>query len=328
VNGWAHIGGRWARGVEEVSHEPADLDRPGFWAVLITFEGAFTAIRFGAVSPGPLPTAEWAGPRRDSWASSLGEADYCAHVELLRARIAAGDFYQVNLCRLLSADWPDGSLLGLAGRLAAAHAAPFAGALEVPDLDLAVVSASPELYLRRVGDRVTSGPIKGTGRHAGDLTGKDAAENVMIVDLVRNDLGRVSQPGSVTVPQLLAVEPHPGLVHLVSDVSGLLRPDVGWTEILDATFPPGSVSGAPKQAALTAIAEVEPVPRGPYCGAVGWVQGDRAELAVAIRTFYAADGRLCFGTGAGITWASDPASEWAETELKAERLIALASGGS
>ena len=159
---------------------------------------------------------------------------------------------------------------------------------------------------------------------------KDEAENVMIVDLVRNDLGRVSRTGSVTVPDLLAVEEHPGLAHLVSTVSGELRAGVGWPELLDATFPPGSVTGAPKSSALRLIRELEPVPRGAYCGAFGWVDADArtADLAVAIRTFEIADGMLRFGTGAGITWGSDAESEWLETELKADRLVGLASASA
>jgi para-aminobenzoate synthetase component 1 len=179
---------------------------------------------------------------------------------------------------------------------------------------------------------VESGPIKGTARTAAELLPKDHAENVMIVDLVRNDLGRVCATGSVTVPALCAVEPHPGLVHLVSTVRGELRPDAGWPELFAAAFPPGSVTGAPKSSALRIIAELETAPRGPYCGAVGWVDADRhtAELAVGIRTFWidrdgAAGPVLRFGAGAGITWGSDPYGEWAETELKAARLLAVAS---
>jgi para-aminobenzoate synthetase component 1 len=147
------------------------------------------------------------------------------------------------------------------------------------------------------------------------------------VDLVRNDLGVVAVPGTVEVPTLCAVEHHPGLVHLVSTVRATLRPDVGWPELLAAAFPPGSVTGAPKSSALTAIAELEPVPRGPYCGAVGWVDADRqeAQLAVGIRTFWAGEGRLHLGVGAGITWASDAAAEWDETELKAARLLTTAA---
>ena len=132
---------------------------------------------------------------------------------------------------------------------------------------------------------------------------------------------------------LCAPEEHPGLTHLVTTVSGEIRPGVGWSDVMSATFPPGSVSGAPKSSALRVIADLETVPRGPYCGAIGWVDADNeeAEIAVGIRTFWAerdAAGQrwLRFGTGGGITWGSDPAEEWAETELKAARLIGLASG--
>ena len=148
----------------------------------------------------------------------------------------------------------------------------------------------------------------------------------------RQDLGRVCDFGSVCVPALLAVEHHPGLVHLVSTVAGELRPGVGWTDLLAAAFPPGSITGAPKLAAMEAIRQLEPVPRGVYCGAVGWVDADRGigELNVAIRTFWidVAGGppTLRFGTGGGITHDSDPAGEWAETELKARTLLSVASG--
>jgi para-aminobenzoate synthetase component 1 len=157
----------------------------------------------------------------------------------------------------------------------------------------------------------------------------------MIVDLVRNDLARVCGPGTVEVTELCATEPHPGLSHLVSTVRGELRAGLGWADLLAASFPPGSVTGAPKSSAMRLIDELEPVQRGPYCGAVGWVDADRGagELAVGIRTFWLEAGRgqpdgsptpLCVGTGAGITWGSDPAGEWHETQLKARRLLAVA----
>ena len=176
-----------------------------------------------------------------------------------------------------------------------------------------------------------SSPIKGTAATADGFLAKDEAENVMIVDLVRNDLGRVCDFGSVCVPALKAVEHHPGLVHLVSTVAGELRRSVGWAELLDATFPPGSITGAPKIAAMSMIDRLEPVPRGIYCGGVGWVDADRGigEVNVAIRTFWidATAGRpvLRFGTGGGITHDSDPAGEWEETELKARNLLGVAS---
>jgi para-aminobenzoate synthetase component 1 len=149
----------------------------------------------------------------------------------------------------------------------------------------------------------------------------------MIVDLVRNDLGVVAVTGSVEVADLNVVEQHPGLVHLVSRVDARLREDLGWPELMAATFPPGSVTGAPKSSALAAIASLEGTPRGPYCGAVGWVDADRgrASLAVGIRTFWAEHGLLHLGTGAGITWGSDATREWDETGLKARRLLEVAA---
>jgi para-aminobenzoate synthetase component 1 len=198
-----------------------------------------------------------------------------------------------------------------------------------------IVSASPELYLRIDGSVVTSSPIKGTAAPGESMLDKDEAENVMITDLIRNDLSHVATPGSVDVPELLGVHEHPGLTHLPSTVTARLAPEFDWTTtlwaaLLDGTFPPGSVSGAPKASALEIISTQEPAERGPYCGAIGWIDADArvAELAVGIRTFWwdaDAGGTLRFGTGAGITWGSDPVGEWRETELKARRLIRLAS---
>lgn len=319
-----------ATGLVETSSDLRVLDGSGRWAVVVTFEGEVRCARFDRWTPAPLPRTErpWNGPRATDWTSSLDRDGYVEAVRDVRERIAAGTVYQVNVCRVLEAPLPDGrrsDLLPLANILGDRHDAPFAGMVAIPGLQ--VVTASPELFLRRDGDHVTSSPIKGTGRTAADLTAKDGAENVMIVDLVRNDLSRVCVTGSIAVDELLSVEKHPGLVHLVSTVSGRLVPGAGWKDLFDATFPPGSVSGAPKSTALRAIEELEPVPRGPYCGAVGWVDADtgEGELAVGIRTFWAQDGVLRFGTGAGITWGSDPDREWAETELKAERLVGLAS---
>jgi para-aminobenzoate synthetase component 1 len=199
-----------------------------------------------------------------------------------------------------------------------------------------VVSASPERFLRRRGDAVETSPIKGTARDRAALvdSAKDRAENVMITDLARNDFGRVCVPGSVAVPALCAPEAHPGLWHLVSTVTGRLRPGVGTGGLVRATFPPASVTGAPKPRVLQAIEDLEPVTRGVYCGAVGWVgeldepPRDHApaalDLNVAIRTFQIVGGRTHLSVGGGITVDSDPAAEWRETELKAARLLAVA----
>jgi para-aminobenzoate synthetase component 1 len=146
----------------------------------------------------------------------------------------------------------------------------------------------------------------------------------MIVDLMRNDFGRICKSGTVEVPRLLSSEEHPGLQHLVSDIQGELLDDISWSQIIAALSPPGSVSGAPKSSAVQVISGNE-IDRGPYCGALGWVEGDRAVLSVAIRTFWK-DAGINFGTGAGITWGSDATAEWEETQLKARRLISIAGG--
>ncbi|MFC4009469.1 chorismate-binding protein [Nonomuraea purpurea] len=329
-DGFAHLGHVFATDLRDVTSDLAALDGEGWWAVVVDYEGKVTCARFDRVrrAPLPAPPAPWHGPRPDQWRSSLDQAAYERGVHAIRDYIAQGEVYQANLCRVLSAPVPhDADPLALAARLAEGNPAPYAAVVQVPGLS--VVSASPELYLSRDGDVVESRPIKGTGATAGDLLEKDYAENVMIVDLVRNDLGRVAEVGSVEVPSLCAVEEHPGLVHLVSTVRARLAPGVGWPELFAATFPPGSVTGAPKSSALRIINELEPAPRGPYCGAVGWVDADRgtAALAVGIRTFWISAGEIRFGTGAGITWGSDPGREWLETELKAARLIRLASTG-
>ncbi|GAA4657279.1 chorismate-binding protein [Streptomyces youssoufiensis] len=346
----ARFGGRLATDLRDVTSDPAALESTGFWAVVADFEGRLTCARFGDVRPAPVPRpvpGAWRGPTVDAWTSSLDRAAYTAGVRRVRQHIAAGEVYQANLCRVLSAPLPPlpggapADVDALTAVLARGNPAPYAGTVRLPAHGVEVATASPELFVRRTGRVVESGPIKGTGRVAAELLEKDYAENVMIVDLVRNDLGRVCATGSVTVPALCAVEPHPGLVHLVSTVRGELADGAGWPELLTATFPPGSVTGAPKSSALAIIDALETTPRGPYCGGIGWVDADRrtGEVAVGIRTFWidrapsdpspatAAGGPvLRFGTGAGITWGSDPEREWHETELKASRLLAVASG--
>jgi para-aminobenzoate synthetase component I len=329
IDPYAYVGGMLATGVLDVTDDPSALDSEGFWAVVVTFEGQVTAARFQDIRSCPPPSGSWSGPDRGEWTSSLSEDDYIDGVHRIREHIAAGDIYQANLCRVMRAPLPDlqtADMRGLNALLQKQQAAPHGCAVRVADLD--IVSASPELFIGRQGDVIWSSPIKGTGRVAADLSAKDEAENVMIVDLVRNDLGVVCEPGSIEVPSLLSVEQHPGLVHLVSTVQGRLRQGVGWGEVLSAAFPPGSVTGTPKAKALSVLADLEKTPRGPYCGAIGWVDADRkrASLAVGIRTFWREFDHLCFGTGAGITWGSDPLAEWRETELKADRLLTLAAG--
>jgi para-aminobenzoate synthetase component 1 len=332
----AVVGDRLLTGLVDVTSDLAALDAEGFWAVVLPFDAEPVCARFDTVRPArPWPGPPWRGPDLDDWTSSLDEAAFTAGVRAIREAIAAGDVYQVNLTRRMSAPMPgpptpgsptDVAALGAA--LAVGNPAPFSAVVRIPSQGLFVASASPERFLSRRGDVVRSSPIKGTAPTADLLLPKDRAENVMIVDLVRNDLGRVCEWGSVEVPALLSVEPHPGLVHLVSTVEGRLRPDLGWADAIDATFPPGSVTGAPKLAALDHIAALEPVARGVYCGAIGWVDADRraGDLNVAIRTFWIEDDHLHLGTGGGITYDSTPDGEWAETELKARRLLQVAAG--
>lgn len=360
VAGEAWFPGLRARRPVECVELPDGADRVragGFWVVVGEFDGPVRAWRFAEVERGAVgvrPRADtWSGPDPSTWRTSLDRDAYLAAVARVREHVRAGDVYQVNVCRVLAAPLArsqdaEPSAKALARRLAVGNPAPYAGGIHVPvgtrNLDgdplapVWVVSASPELFLRVAGGAVVSGPIKGTATSAAGLTSKDRAENVMIADMVRNDLQRVCLPGTVEVSDLLSVEQHPGLVHLVTTVRGTLTgtaPD--WTALLEATYPPASVSGTPKASALDLIGRIEPVPRGPYTGTIGWIDADadadggsaRAELAVAIRTFWWTDadgGRLRFGTGAGITWESDPEQEWAETELKASRLIGLADG--
>jgi len=325
----AVVGGLLFTGLRDVTSDLGALDGEGWWAVVVPYDGKPVCARFDRVRPArPWPGPRWQGPAPRSWVTSLDRAGYEKGVETVRDAIAAGDVYQVNLCRVLSTPAPAGAdVAALGAALAEGNPAPYSAVVRVPSAGVHVASASPERFLRREGGRVWSSPIKGTAATADGFLAKDRAENVMIVDLVRNDLGRVCEYGSVEVPGLCVPEAHPGLFHLVSTVTGSLRPDVGWPELIDATFPPGSVTGAPKLAAMELIARLELASREVYCGAVGWVDADhrRGELNVAIRTFWLSDGGLHFGTGAGITYDSTPEGEWDETELKARTLIGLAS---
>jgi para-aminobenzoate synthetase component 1 len=329
LNSLAVVGGRVLTDLVDITSDVDALDSEGTWAVVLPFEGDPICARFASVRPAaPWPGRPWRGIDAETWTTSLDRAGFCRRVDRIRSAIGAGLVYQVNLTRRLSAPLPSGvNVAALGAALAEGNPAPYAAVVRLPSRGVHVASASPELYLRREGDVVTSSPIKGTAATPDGFLPKDRAENVMIVDLVRNDLGRVCEFGSVHVPSLCAVESHPGLCHLVSTVSGRLRAGCGWRSLIDATFPPGSVTGAPKLAAVEHIRALEPIERDVYCGAIGWVDADSrcGELNVAIRTFWFDDGRLHFGTGGAITWDSTPEGEWDETELKARRLIRVAS---
>ncbi len=255
------------------------------------------------------------------WTPTWSPEDYAAAIDAVRAAIARGDVYQVNLVQHLEAPF-EGDVAALASAFAdlrPLHARPFVGD------GWTVVSASPELFLRRRGRRVTTMPIKGTrplGEEGLADAAKDRAEHVMIVDLERNDLSRVCEPGSVRWPELMTERPLAGVEQLVSTVEGTLREDVGLADLLEATFPGGSVTGAPKIAAVDHIAALEPVGRGASMGALGrlWPNGD-LELALTIRTFAVSEGRIHLWVGGGIVWDSEPEAEIEESWVKARPLL-------
>jgi para-aminobenzoate synthetase component 1 len=259
-----------------------------------------------------------------AWAEADRDAHRRGVLECLEA-ITAGEIYQACVCTQF-AGRIDGAPLDFfvdaVERTSPARAAYVAGRWG------AVASLSPELFLRRCGETVTSSPIKGTlPRHADPAalraSVKDVAENIMIVDLVRNDLGRVAMTGTVTVPELLAVEPAPGVWHLVSTVSARVGVGVPMGSVLEATFPPASVTGTPKARARQLLKGWEPHRRGVYCGTVGLASPVAGcELNVAIRTVeFDSAGNAIMGVGGGITADSDPDCEWDECLHKAAPFV-------
>jgi para-aminobenzoate synthetase component 1 len=254
------------------------------------------------------------------WERTWTDEAYAQAVEGVKDAIARGDVYQVNLVQHLSAPFA-GDATAVGERLQ--FLSPLRPRPLVGD-GWAIVSASPEVFLARRGRRVWTMPIKGT-RPEG-VTGiadseKDVAEHVMIVDLERNDFSRVCEPGSVRWPELMREQPLAGVQHLVSLVEGTLRKDVTLTQLLEATFPCGSVTGAPKVSAIDHIAALEPVGRGASMGALGTVYPDGdLDLALTIRTFAVAEERIHLWVGGGIVWDSDPPAEVEESLVKARPL--------
>jgi para-aminobenzoate synthetase component 1 len=274
------------------------------------------ACRLRPVDLQPSPPAEYTV---GDWERTWDDEGYGNAIGEVRAAIARGDIYQANLVQHLSAPFA-GDPAGLAGALTELRPLcprPFSGP------GWAIVSASPELFLARRGSIVVTAPIKGTRPAGVDVEGeKDSAEHVMIVDLERNDLARVCEPGSVAWPELMTQRELAGVTHLVSRVEGRLRPDAGLGEILAATFPGGSVTGAPKIAALDLIAALEPVGRGASMGAIGTIHPDGDfVLALTIRTLAVAEGRIHLWVGGGIVWDSDPVAEIEESWVKARPIL-------
>jgi para-aminobenzoate synthetase component 1 len=267
------------------------------------------------------------GQREGSVSSNLTRADFVARVERALAYIRAGDIYQVNLshrleCPITRSGWE------LFQNLSSVSPAPFSAYLDLGNFQIA--SSSPELFLRLNGSQIQTRPIKGTRPRAADPTrdaqltyelqtsAKEMAELVMITDLLRNDLGKVCEFGSVHVPELVRLERYPHVQHLVSTVEGRLRPKVTHFEALASCFPGGSVTGAPKFRAMEIIDELEPNTRGPYTGALGYLGFNReSQLSIVIRAAICKDRRAYFHAGAGIVAESIPAAEFEETFAKA-----------
>ena len=267
--------------------------------------------------------------------SNLSEAAYTAAFKRVQRYIRAGDCYQVNLAQRFAAP-AKGDPWSAYCRLRELNPAPFSAYLKTPFGE--VLSSSPERFLSLRHGQVETRPIKGTrprGANAADDAAlrqvlseseKDRAENLMIVDLLRNDLGRVCRPGSIQVPALFATETYASVHHLVSTVRGELRHDEDAVSLLRACFPGGSITGAPKIRAMQIIEELEPHRRGVYCGAIGYLGFDGAmDTNIAIRTIVHSRGEVRFWAGGGLVFDSDSEQEYRETFDKASRLIELLS---
>jgi para-aminobenzoate synthetase/4-amino-4-deoxychorismate lyase len=325
--------GRWAYGYlayeaapgldgDLVTHAPRPGDPPLVWF----------AVGGPPVDVPPVSTASGRPAPVAHWEPDWTDAQHARAVAAVRARIAAGDTYQVNLTDRLRSTL-SGRPEELYEALAARQAAAFHAWLDLGAH--VVVSASPELFVDWSGDALVTRPMKGTaarGHTPADddaaaerlrASAKDRAENLMIVDLLRNDLSRVARTGSVAVRSLFDVEAYPTVWQLTSEVVATARPGTTLVDLLRALFPCGSVTGAPKLRTMQLIRDLEPTPRGVYCGAIGFVgppeSGVRARFSVPIRTavVHRASGEAVYGAGGGVVWDSDPAAERAELLAKA-----------
>ncbi len=312
----------------------AEIDESGTWIVIAYFNTPIIAFQFeNWHSIAEEEPKGWSGNL--VWESLQTKADYIDVVNEAREWIAAGEIYQVNVCRQLRAPLPMQSDLfsvyrKLQNSLFAQNLFYLRLDSELSNLfgvdEVEILSFSPEIFLQRTGTTLSTSPIKGTAKSGEAFLNKDISENIMIVDLMRNDLSRICLEDSIKVPALLVRQELPYASQLVSEVVGTLQPNASWGEIFAATFPPGSVTGAPKSSALKFIQRFEP-DRNIYCGAFGIVDADenQAILKVAIRTFWKQGDYLYYGSGAGITWGSDAEAEWEETELKAQTLLHVMS---
>jgi para-aminobenzoate synthetase component 1 len=279
----------------------------------------------------PRPEVALKNTKKTKLCSNFTHEEYVKAVAIAREYICAGDIFQVNLSQRFEVDLPIAPY-ELYRRLRLINPAPFAGYLGFDDVTVA--SSSPERFLRLRGDIVQTRPIKGTrprGKSAAEDEAlswellqsiKDRAENVMIVDLERNDLGRVCCYGTVRVRELWTLERYATVFHLTSTVEGRLRQGKNCIDLLKATFPGGSITGAPKVRAMEIIDELEPTKRGVYTGSIGYLSfNGEMDLNIVIRTFVIKDGKAYFQVGGGIVYDSDPEAEYVETLDKAKALI-------
>ncbi len=307
---------------------------------LVGNEEKFARVREKIQSAGFRTGVEISGVQAGS---NFTRGEYIAAVERIKEHIRAGDTYQTNLTQQFTAECR--SPQDVFGRLRLNHPAPFAAF--ITRVDSTVVSASPERFVRVEGRRrISASPIKGTRPRGNDErddarlrrelieSEKDRAENTMIVDLLRNDIGRVCEFGSVAVEKLCDIEEHPTLFHLVSTVSGILRSDVSYADILRAIFPCGSITGAPKIRTMQLIEAIEPDPRGLSMGAIGYFlpagmfdMEEIFDMSVAIRTMTVSGGKAVFNVGGGIVIDSDAEKEYEESLLKAKALLAALGAG-
>jgi para-aminobenzoate synthetase/4-amino-4-deoxychorismate lyase len=323
----ARAAGRWVAGF--VSYEAA----PALDAALTTkAPGPLPLVWFGVfdapMSAAPLNRVQQP-PAATPWTPGTPRGDYDAAVARVRRAILDGDVYQANYTFRLHAGGASDAIDDRYAALQGTQRQPFAACLDLGRWQ--ILSLSPELFFEVAGRSIVTRPMKGTmprgphetvddeRREALAASEKDRAENVMIVDLMRNDLGRIAETGSVHVPALFTVEPYPTVFQMTSTVAATLKQDVQLSGIFAALFPAGSVTGAPKAASMRLIAEIEDEPRGLYCGAIGFAGPDHAIFNVAIRTAVAdrQTGRVTLGVGGGITWDSTSAAEYDEALAKA-----------
>ena len=297
---------------------------------------------FEALLSAPLESsvAEALIPRGFDWRSNVFAPEYRAGIERVREYILDGDIFQANIAQTFTSQLPDGfDPFALYLRLRRTNAAPFGAFFDFGDLQIA--SSSPERFLSLCGDRVEARPIKGTAKRSGGreeddrlsaellASEKDRAENVMIVDLLRNDIARVCEADSVEVPVLCGLESYAAVHHLVSVVTGKLAEGRDAADLIAAAFPGGSITGAPKIRAMEIITEIEKTARGAYCGSLGYIGFDGSmDLNIAIRTVSFEKGEAKLAAGGGITVLSDPAAEYEETFTKATRVFAAFDAAS